>query len=524
MNTNTLRRLNWLWKHRHTHDDDDFSEQLTIITGEIQQQVDSVAQGDSGAFVHFARGASQSIAVGGEAIEFDRLSVLGYAGFSSTPAPGETTTIPKAGYWNVDITAGWESFTGGGSVWVTRERGGSEIVVYPPADDPGIWTADDGALFEETAAAIPCRVGDLIRVYIDADDASAQTLAKATASIYLVDRVALSVSSCPVLGSPVTVTDVDHDAFPGFVIANDGTYVMAYREGTAHNSGDGAIYVRRSSDDGATWGSKIAVASGSFDWRGASLTKLSDGRIVLAAGIRTTAPAATTDGGYTFISSDSGATWDSGTRISDTFSDWSRVEGPVTELADGTWLLPIYGKDSGDTYWTVRVLSSTDDGATWTELADIADGPTDSIYYNETGMVRVGASTLVAFIRADDGGIGGSGDAIYRSQSTDDGATWSDPVIVIDGAGSCPKPHFRANGDIVLLLRNTSSGSEPYPGFLTRSSDFGLTWENCEDLTVDNYMVYGQSFEDPADLKLAMVIGDENAAGTASVIYFYREA
>jgi hypothetical protein len=60
--------------------------------------------------------------------------------------------------------------------------------VWPPADDPGLWSTTDGQFFEGTAHAIECQADDLLAVMLDADDASAQTLASATCAVYLVDR------------------------------------------------------------------------------------------------------------------------------------------------------------------------------------------------------------------------------------------------------------------------------------------------------------------------------------------------
>lgn len=43
--SNTLRRLNWLWKYRHTHDGDTFQEQITIISNRLDQDADTPSIG-----------------------------------------------------------------------------------------------------------------------------------------------------------------------------------------------------------------------------------------------------------------------------------------------------------------------------------------------------------------------------------------------------------------------------------------------------------------------------------------------
>ncbi len=157
-------------------------------TGEGRAAAGTVLEG---AFVHLSRNATQSIAVGGEAIAWD-LNGLANAGFSVS-LPVTAIVIPKEGYYNVAVQAGWLTWKDGGTLWITRTRGGSEIIVWPPADDPGLWTATDGKLFEATAPAIPLNKNDIIQVKIDADDGFAQTLDSATVAVYLIDRAEVTI-------------------------------------------------------------------------------------------------------------------------------------------------------------------------------------------------------------------------------------------------------------------------------------------------------------------------------------------
>jgi hypothetical protein len=143
-----------------------------------------------GAFLHLSRAATQSIGTSGDAIDWDILGVGSYLGFD--PTPTDEITIPQPGYYNIAVQAGWSSFSGGGSVTVVRTASGIPLTVWPPADDPGLWSTTDGQVFEGTAHAIKCETGDTIQVLIDADDVSAQTLASATLAVYLVDSIAVS--------------------------------------------------------------------------------------------------------------------------------------------------------------------------------------------------------------------------------------------------------------------------------------------------------------------------------------------
>jgi len=141
--------------------------------------------GSSGAFIHLTRAATQSIASGGALVSWDTAGSNGLAVFTNTPTT-TTVTIPKDGYYNIGVQLGWSSFTGGGTLTVQRNG----ATVWAPTDDPGLWTSTSASLFEGTAPAISCLAGDTIGVYINPDDASAQTLSTATLAVYLVDSIA----------------------------------------------------------------------------------------------------------------------------------------------------------------------------------------------------------------------------------------------------------------------------------------------------------------------------------------------
>ena len=144
--------------------------------------------GGIGAFIHLARSATQSIDIAGEPISWDTAGVNGFAGFTET-VPTTTVTIEQAGYYNVGIQFGWDSFTDGGTVTVLKNG----VTVWPPIQDPGLWSATDGQLFEGTAHSIPCVPGDTLSVNID--PVSTETLESAVLAVYLVDqRVTVAAS------------------------------------------------------------------------------------------------------------------------------------------------------------------------------------------------------------------------------------------------------------------------------------------------------------------------------------------
>jgi len=393
-------------------------------------------------------------------------------------------------------------------------------VVWPPVPTPGTWTATASQQFEDVAPAIPLIAGDEISVYLDSESGSSRSLGLRRLAVYQVDRdvasVAVAAGSCPILGDEVLVSSVDHDAFPGLAYSG-GRWLVAYREGNGHVSTDGEIKTRVSTDDGVTWSSPTTILTGTHDHRGASLLKLSSGRIVIVCGARSTGGAQIQDGGRTAYTDDGGVSWSAFTRIDDGgFTSWSRAECGIVPLADDSWLLPIIGAETTGAR-IVRVLRSTDDGLTWSvQAANVAQ----SDDYSEPSIVRVG-STLIMLIR--DSSLSSFGSSQWRSVSIDDGVTWSTPVEVLTGVGGKPQTNVRAvTGDIVAVVRDITAG---YPMMLIRSGDLGETWEVCQMLPGANSKgVYGQAAEDDTGL-LGVVYADEigNSSTADADLYFRRE-
>lgn len=191
MNANSLRRLNWLWKNRHRHDgDDELTSRVTIIERQVEENAGGLVHSHDaqGAHIHLVRSTTQTIAVGGEAIEWT--GPYGEIGRRNFDAHFSTTDIVvvKEGYYDIHFDMGWFDFEGGGSVWIEQERSDGVFTIWPPAEDPGLWTSDNGQFGSWVAPAIPCEPDDILRVFVDHQDASAQDLETAIVAVELVDR------------------------------------------------------------------------------------------------------------------------------------------------------------------------------------------------------------------------------------------------------------------------------------------------------------------------------------------------
>ena len=216
----------------------------------------------------------------------------------------------------------------------------------------------------------------------------------------------------------------------------DNRLVMVNQRSTAHQNNDGALQIQFSDDDGATWtaynttlGSGAVSgfpmtptgATGSQDAGEGWLIELPSGRILLT--IWRVDYSSDNDGTQYSWSDDGGETWT--TPAACTFA--GNVDDTLTYATDDGFVDPATGtlyaitrEYTTGTYTACRIylVSSTDDGATWTVVSTVMasnQGGNGSI---EGGMEYLGDSTILVQMRDTDHV------AAWQRISTDMGVTW----------------------------------------------------------------------------------------------------
>lgn len=305
----------------------------------------------------------------------------------------------------------------------------------------------------------------------------------------------------------------DHNSFPSIVAVSDSTLLAFFRRATHHNqSGAGKISYCKSTSGGASWAAPVDILTpgASENWQEAIALRLSSGRILLFA---TRTP--DTDGvndledDWVTYSDDDGATWSTAAQITATsFTEMTRLACPV-EAANGDILLPVYGLDTSDTNYTVRLLKSTDDGATWTEIATIADGEADSRSYTETGLAYYG-STLVAIVRL------ATTTGWWRFTSADDGATWSSGTSIASWIGGRPQITVNDAGHFFAVARDGDSGATR----LVVSANGGANWQRGDDFGSATISDYGNCVH--TGNGVGFVYGQEASDNTSASVYYWQ--
>lgn len=177
-------------------------------------------------------------------------------------------------------------------------------------------------------------------------------------------------------------------------------------------------------------------------------------------------------GEWLIRSTDGGKTWS--TRLPTIVNS---PHGPI-QLRDGRLLYA--GKQLWSTEKRIGVCQSTDDGLTWSWLAEIPTRPGDEVPrgYHELHAVEAADGTLIAQIRNHNKANTGE---TLQSESKDGGKTWSVPHSI--GVWGLPSHLLRLRDG--RLLMTYGHRRVPFGNQARVSQDHGQTWSEAIPLSTD---------------------------------------
>jgi hypothetical protein len=300
-------------------------------------------------------------------------------------------------------------------------------------------------------------------------------------------------------------TDSTFDSFPRVTTDGGGNWVAVWQSGfnlggTAGTDVD--ILVSTSTDNGVTWSAPALFNSngtadtteddlnaqvttdGAGNWVGTWYSEFDLG-----------STAGTDFDIFVSSSTDNGVTWSAATLLNSngtTDSGDDRDQQVATDAA-GNWVAVWYSiEDLGSTAGTdadIFVSTSTDNGGTWSSPALLnSNGTSDSGSDVDPQIATDAAGNWVAIWGSveDLGGTAGTDADIFSSSSTDNGATWSGPVLVNANGNSDDYVDFRPrmatdkNGKWVAVWQNQNDIGLAFSIdddiFLAKSGDNGATW------------------------------------------------
>ena len=286
---------------------------------------------------------------------------------------------------------------------------------------------------------------------------------------------------------------------PWVTIAPDGVAyqsALAFNGGTFVTGSSNAILVSRSIDGGRTWGNVTTVlrdGSEFFNDKESITADSTDARYVYATWDRL----ARLGGGPTWFArtADGGASWEPARSIYDPGLSAQTIGNVIVVLPDGS-LVNLFTEltGGGPATGTLRVIRSTDKGATWSAPITIAPKQSVGTRDPETGAAIRDGTLLGAIAAGRDGTLavvwqdarfsGGTHDGIAFSRSSDGGLTWSSPLRVNGSsavAAFVPSVTVRDDGTIGVTYydfrSNTSDANTLLSDYWLATSVDGVTWQ-----------------------------------------------
>ncbi len=308
-------------------------------------------------------------------------------------------------------------------------------------------------------------------------------------------RAALPASRCGG-GNAANGGDYARATDPWVTFSPNG---VAYQMALAFNGGSllpgstSAMLVARSTDGGRSWGpitSLIVSDSNFFNDKNSITADPTDARYVYAVWDRL----ALAGGGPTMLArtTDSGLTWEAATVIYDPGVRSQTIGNQVVVLPNGTLVNVFTQIDTGANnanVASIRVIRSTDRGASWSAPIKVADllavgarDPATQLPIRDGSIIpeiAVAPNGNVLIVWQDARFSGGTVDGIALSRSTDGGLTWSAPAQVNSArtvAAFTPSIRVRADGTIGITyfdLRSNTADTATLPTelMLARSTD-----------------------------------------------------
>lgn len=283
----------------------------------------------------------------------------------------------------------------------------------------------------------------------------------------------------------------------------------------------GGVLVSRSTDGGATWGTAQALivdGASAFDDKESITADPTDPNYVYAVWDRLTAD----NFGPSYFSrtTDGGSTWEAARAIYNPGFDNQTIGNVIVVTSSDTLIDAFVEYDhtsSSSTTAFLKVIRSSDHGATWSAPVTVAQGESIGIQDPNTGawvrtssdlpQVAAGPGGELAIVWQDARFSGRKHDGIALSRSSDDGLTWSLPIeINTDHTAPAftPSVAILADGTIGVsyfdFRNNTSDKSHLLTDYWFVSSVDGTHWSE-------------QHISGPFDLDLApnaegLFIGD----------------
>ena len=330
-------------------------------------------------------------------------------------------------------------------------------------------------------------------------------------------------------GTKANGGDFERASDPWVSISPNGdAYVISisFTGDTLQPGSSGGVLVSRSTDGGATWSDAAALiqdGASAFNDKESITADPTDSHFVYAVWDRLTTD---NHGAAMFArTTDGGSTWEKAVAIYDPGVNNQTLGNEIVVASDGT-VIDVFEEidntsSNTDSSSTLRIITSSDHGATWSAPTTIADNlAVGTVDPNSGQPIRSGSGLpqpaagpggMLAVVWEDGRFSGGDHDDIAYASSTDDGAHWTKPVEINSVHGTpafTPTVAVLSDGTVGVSyfdFRNNKTGPELPTDYWFTSSTDGTHWSE-------------QHISGPFDMTLApdaegLFVGDYQALG-----------
>ncbi len=260
---------------------------------------------------------------------------------------------------------------------------------------------------------------------------------------------------------------------PQIAVSGARVYVVWYQVSTDGTKQD--VYVKRSTDNGATWGPDVKASSSGTNLFASPQIAVSGSNVYITWD----------DDGISDIflrrSTDNGATWKAIVRISNTAglsaAPQIAVSGSnvyVTWSDNCARAPPFVCRDAN---FDILLRRSTDNGVTWKAVVNLSNNPVGSV----SPQIETSGSNV--YVTWQDYTYNRNAEIVLK-RSTDNGATWKVLKDLSSSQGDSFSPQIETSGSNVYVTwydEITTDGK--YEVLFRRSTDNGATWKAVVNLS-----------------------------------------
>ena len=255
-------------------------------------------------------------------------------------------------------------------------------------------------------------------------------------------------------GADTRLTDLPPVAdFPSLAISGCTIHMVCvdWRDGNYE------IYYKHSTDGGSIWGPDVRLSFNSSNSIHPSVSASGSSVHVVWNDYRNG-----NDEIYYNRSTDAGTTWDGDVRLTNN----SAVSWPASVAAFRTNVHVVWN-DTRSGNWEVYHKRSTDGGTTWMADTQLTSNNGSSMY---AAIAVLGPNVHVVWVDGRDGN-----DEIYYKRSTDGGTTWGTDTRLTNASSSSEFPSVAVSGSCVhVTWYDQRDGNEEI--YYKRSTDGGASW------------------------------------------------